>query len=202
MDIFDAEKLILFIGFVMPGFIAMKLYDTIHPSEVFEPTKFVTEAITYSCINYGIWALPLYLLMENQLLTAEHPWTLSVVTIVVFIISPLVMALSTDKIRRTAFARKVAPHPTLKPWDFLFKQGISYWVIVTLVDGTKIAGKYSDKSFTSSYPAPEEIYLEECWEMNIDGGFERRRKNSEGIIVVASSIKTVELFNWAGDEDE
>lgn len=202
MDIFDANKLILFIGFVMPGFIAMKLYDTIHPSEVFEPTKFVTEAITYSCINYGIWAVPLYFLAENQWLTAEHPWTLSIVAIVVFIISPIVMALGTDKIRRTPFARKVAPHPTLKPWDFLFKQGRSYWVIVTLVDGAKIAGKYSDKSFTSNYPAPEEIYLEECWEINRDGGFERKRKNSEGIIVVASSIKTVELFNWAGDEDE
>ena len=202
MDILDVDKLMLFIGFVMPGFIAMKLYDTIHPSEVFEPTKFVTEAITYSCINYGLWALPLYFLVENQQLTSEHPFTTSIVGILVFIVSPIAMALGIDRIRQTGIARKIAPHPTLKPWDFVFKQGKRCWAIITLEDGTTIAGKYAGNSFTSNYPAPEQIYLEECWEMNKDGGFERERTGSAGIIVVSSSIRTLELFKWEGDEDE
>ena len=59
--------------------------------------------------------------------------------------------------------KKKAPHPIKMPWDFVFKQRQWYWVIVELKDGTKVGGKYAEHSFTSSYPAPEQIYLEEKW---------------------------------------
>jgi hypothetical protein len=76
----------------------------------------------------------------------------------------------------------------------VFGQRKRYWVIVTLKDGEKIAGRYDTKSFASSTPSPEQIYLEEAWNLNVDGGFERRREESAGILVISSEIRSVEFF--------
>ena len=89
--------------------------------------------------------------------------------------------------------QKNAPHPTQKPWDFVFQQRKFYWVEVTLKDGQKIAGKYCDKSFTSSAPAPEQIYIEELWVLGDEGEFIRKVNDSEGVIILHEQISHVEL---------
>ena len=86
------------------------------------------------------------------------------------------------------------PHPTKRPWDYVFAQRKPYWAIVTLKDGTKIAGRYDSCSFASSAPAGEQIYLEENWVINADGGFERPREDTAGILVLSSEIVSVEFF--------
>ena len=55
-------------------------------------------------------------------------------------------------------------------------------------------------SFASSSPAPEQLYLEEAWVINNDGGFERPRKDSAGIIIMGTEIVDVELFNMKDGE--
>ena len=79
--------------------------------------------------------------------------------------------------------------------DYVFSQRKPYWVIVTLKDGKKIAGRYDAASFASSIPHPEQLFLQENWELNSDGGFERARVETAGIIILATDIETVELFN-------
>ena len=99
------------------------------------------------------------------------------------------------KIRTSGSFQKNAPHPIQKPWDFVFSKRIPYWVIVTLKDDSKIAGSYDSKSFSSSAPAEEQLYLEETWVLNCDGGFERPRVNTKGILILASEMVSVEFFS-------
>lgn len=47
-----------------------------------------------------------------------------------------------------------------------FNQRKAYFVIVTLSDGTKLAGEYAEGSFTSSYPEDPQIYLIKTWVVN------------------------------------
>lgn len=57
--------------------------------------------------------------------------------------------------RRAKWAQRLLPHPMQRPWDYLFgKQDREYWVIATLADKTKMAGRYGHFSFASSAPAP------------------------------------------------
>ena len=98
-------------------------------------------------------------------------------------------------IRTRDFFQRNAPHPTAKPWDYVFAQRKSYWVKVTLKDGTVIAGRYGDKSFASSAPAPEQIYLEQTWVLNNNGGFERAKNDTAGVLILSSEISYVELRN-------
>ncbi len=68
-------------------------------------------------------------------------------------------------------------------------------MIVALKDGTKISGSYDSASFASSAPAEEQLYLEEAWVLNDDGGFDRRRESTAGSIILSNEIVTVELFS-------
>lgn len=110
------------------------------------------------------------------------------------IIFPALLAWTWLKLRNLEFFKKNAPHPTLRAWDYVFAQGKPYYVLVTLSDGTKLAGEYGEGSFTSSYPEDPQIYLIKTWVVNDDGGFEREREQSEGILILAKDIQSIEFF--------
>ena len=95
----------------------------------------------------------------------------------------------------TQFVQSSLPHPIGRPWDYVFGQRKRNWIIVTLKDGARIGGRFDSKSFASSAPAPEQLFLEECWNINEDGGFEIARTDSGGILILGNEIKTVEFFN-------
>jgi len=61
---------------------------------------------------------------------------------------------------------------------------------------SKIGGKFAEKSFASSTPAEEQIYLEEVWLLNDKGGFDRPKNETEGIIIMSSEISYVEFFKY------
>ena len=99
-------------------------------------------------------------------------------------------------LRTSKYFQRNAPHPTEKPWDYVFSKGIPYWVKVTLKNGTIIAGRYAEKSFASNAPANEQIYLEETWILDSNGSFIRAKNDTAGIIILSSEISHIELRNY------
>jgi hypothetical protein len=65
-DLFDANKLALFLIFVIPGFIAIKTYSLFSPLEDKDSSKILIDAIAYSCINYGLLTVPIYLIQQHK----------------------------------------------------------------------------------------------------------------------------------------
>jgi hypothetical protein len=86
-------------------------------------------------------------------------------------------------------------HPIQKPWDYVFGKREPYWIIIHLKDNRRIGGKFDSKSFASSYPSAEKIYLEEVWKLDLDGNFVEPIKRSSGIIISNNDILAVELFS-------
>jgi hypothetical protein len=193
MDIWETNKLLLFTGFVIPGFISLKTYELLLPSAPKESAKQLIDAIAYSCINYGLLLWPIALMERGQLRTT-HPGSYIAFYVFALLIAPVGWAFLFKYFRMTRLARETLPHPTARPWDYVFGKGTPYWVIVTLKDGKQIAGRYDTASFASSAPAPEHLYLEEAWVLNGDGGFERPRTDTAGIMVLAPDIVTIEFF--------
>ncbi|MGD1335891.1 DUF6338 family protein [Vibrio harveyi] len=202
MNIWEMDKLVIFIGFVIPGFISIKVYDLLHPSEVMDSTKKLIEAVTYSCFNYAVLTIPIYL-VESGDWKSNYPWLYGLFYGFVLFFFPIVVAFILSKLRQCDFVQNKAPHPVKMPWDFVFKQRQWYWVIVQLKDGSKVGGKYAGNSFTSSYPAPEQIYLEEKWVIDEDDSFVRVRGGSAGVLIAADQISTIELFVYdTGENDD
>lgn len=59
------------------------------------------------------------------------------------------------------------------PWDFAWQEvtesGKPLLVIVTLDDGTKVAGQFAERSRATVSPQQPEVYLEEAYEVKKDG---------------------------------
>jgi len=194
VDIWEVNKLVLFIAFVIPGFISIKAYQLLFPSTKISTSDQLIDAVAYSSINYALLIFPI-LGVEKAFLKEAHPVLYSLFYIFVLFLAPIVWVLIWRFLRTQDFFQRNAPHPTAKPWDYVFLQRKPYWVKIHLKDGTVIAGRYAEKSFASSTPAEEQIYLEETWVINDKGGFERPKNNTAGVIVLSSEISYLELRN-------
>ena len=50
-------------------------------------------------------------------------------------------------------------------------------MIIHLKDGRRIGGRFDENSSASSFPAKEQIYIEEVWELDESGKFINRLKD-------------------------
>jgi len=194
MDIWEIDKLALFLAFVIPGFISIKAYQLAFPGTERATSDQLIDAIAYSSINYALLILPI-ISVESGNLQESCRILYYLFYVFVLFIAPIIWVLIWKYLRTRDVFQRNAPHPTAKPWDYVFAQRKPYWVKVTLKGGTIIAGRYADKSFASSAPAREQIYLEEIWVLNDKGGFERAKNNTAGVIILSDEISHIELRN-------
>lgn len=183
MEIWEYDKLVLFIAFVIPGFISIKFYQLLFPGVQRESTDQLIDAIAYSCINYAFLLLPI-IAVEKSSIKENCCIIYYIFYLFVFIFAPVLWVIFWKFLRTRNFFQINAPHPISKPWDYVFGKRKPYWVKVTMKDGTVLAGRYGENSFTSSSPAEEQIYLEEKWVINENGAFERKVNNTAGIIIL------------------
>lgn len=188
------NNLFWFFVFVVPGFIGQQTYALLTSSSVSDVKSQLYSAATYSCMYYVLLWYPI-LAFENSDFK-NLPILPYLFYIGILIILPIILTYFWRRIRMSKIVQNYFPHPDHKPWKHVFKKRESYWVIIELHDGTIIGGLYSEKSFTSSEPAKEQIYLEETWKLNNDGGFDEKKQSTKGIIVSASEMKYIEFFEY------
>lgn len=200
MNIWEFDKLIVFILFVIPGFVSLKGYELLCPGTHKESSKQIIDAVAYSCINYALlfWLIKI---VEDDAIAIRHPILYAFSYLFVLFIAPLIWVLIWKYIRSSKLFQNYAPHPTLKPWDYVFSKRKPYWVKIILKDGKIVAGKYGAESFTSSAPAEEQIYLEETWILKDNLGFERPKKRSAGVIVMSTNISHIEFSKYEEEKE-
>jgi len=193
MDIWNIDKLTLFVIFFLPGFISMKVYDLMVPGEPRDVSKSVLEAISYSTLNFAalFW---LIMLTQTGDLYHRHLILYSLSVAVIMVIVPACWPLVFLKLSTWRPIAKHLIHPIRKPWDYVFGRRDPFWIIVHLRNGQKIGGRFDIASFASSDPAEEQIYLEEVWVLDDRGRFLNRVERSRGIIIMKDEIRAVELF--------
>lgn len=195
MDLWDSNKLTLFVLFVVPGFLSIKFYQLIFPGTIRSTSDQLIDAVAYSSINYAMlfWLISY---VESANLKIVHPVFYYIFYIFVLFVSPFLLVLVWKWLRTHEKFKGTAPHPTPKPWDYVFKQAKPYWIIVYLKNGNKVGGKYSGQSFASSYPVEEQLYLEEAWLVSPEGFLDRPIKGSAGVLVMASEISYLEFIKY------
>lgn len=201
MDIWEYSKIFIFIMFVIPGFISLKVYEILQVSVSKESSKLIIDAVAYSCINYAVLFIPIFL-VEKGAVYSSSPILYYIFYLFVFLIFPMILPVLLYLLRTSDLLKAKLPHPTGRAWDYYFRQSQDCWVIVTLNNGTKIGGAYRANAFASSNPEPEQLYLSEHWELNTDGGFERMRSDSLGILILSSDILSVEFFKMFPQQEE
>lgn len=193
MDIFNIEKLSLFILFFVPGFISIKVWCLIVPSEQRKMSDELLEVISYSCINFAILSW-LILIITNAEFQQNHTFLYFFIIFIILFVTPVLWPILVSRIRQWEFFRGHIIHPIPKAWDYFFKQGKTCFVLIHLKNGNYMGGKYGGDSFASSFPHAEDIYIEEVYKVNENGEFVERIDNTLGLWINKDNIGQIEFF--------
>jgi len=193
VDIWSQDKLFLFLVFFIPGFISIKIYDLLVPGVRRDFGNSLAEAIGYTAVNFALLSWLIIPIHSNNFSVIHPVWYLVLLFVILFV-APSLWPILWLWIRERRLITKFVNHPILKPWDWVFRQRHARWVIVHLTDGRRVGGKFGLQSFASSYPSEEQIYLEEVWELDHSGNFQRPIERSKGMIILNAQISAVEFF--------
>ena len=183
MDL-TTDKIFYFVLFFLPGFIFIKTYSLVVVSRNSDFSKEWYEAVAWGCIFFGTTYL-IHLIFPLDLI-----WVIGIIII------PALIPFIIRKLINCSFvsSRIISPVPT--SWDYIFGTRKPYWIILHLKDGRNIGGMYGVNSFTSSFPNPQDIYMEEVWRLDENNLFIEQVERTNGILIKMEEIASIELFEY------
>ncbi len=187
------DNLLLFLVFFIPGFISIKVYDLLVPGEPRDFSKSLFDAVAYSSLNFAVLFPLIFFMLTSDFYTTHAVWFYLFSNLILFIF-PIIWPVVILKLLSFPFLAKYIRNPIPTPWDYVFGQRRPYWVIIHLKNGKKIGGKFDRKSYASSYPIEEQVYLEEVWELDENQRFIKVIDRTGGMIIFKEEVLSVELF--------
>jgi Family of unknown function (DUF6338) len=165
--------------------------------------------VGFSAIFHAVLAYPEYLFWTNYLHVPDADgegyhnvfttggdiaWWVGLVPLV-YIGIPIVLgflasrsARNDGRLGRVLVGRNPAP----RAWDELFWRRPALVVRMKLKDGEWVGGLFGDNSYASGYPEPQDLLLEETYEIDDDGTFVQGDE-PEDFLPLGSSI----LISWS-----
>lgn len=184
------DSIFYFVLFFLPGFIFIKTYSQAVASKSHDFSKEWYEAVAWGCIFFGTT----YLI--HSLFPYDFIWLFGL------IILPFFTPFFIPSLLGCSFISNHIISPVPTAWDYVFSGRNPYWVILHLKDGRNIGGVYGGNSFTSSYPNPQDIYLEEVWRLNDENLFIEPIEKSNGILIKMDEIASIEFFEYTQDKED
>ncbi len=187
------EKILFLTLFFIPGYVYLKSYRLFIADTKTDFSKDLYEAIGISIINLIIFSYPIFLITTSNFFE-KNTILYFIIFIFIILIAPMSGAFIYSIISKKDWFQKFMISPTKSSWDIFFSKRESYWVIITLKNGTKIGGKYGLNSFSSTFPSPKDIYIQEVWKINKKNEFKYKINKTEGILITENEISTIEFF--------
>lgn len=202
-EVLKPETLALFLFFIVPGFVAVRVYDLIVPSERRNFGESFVDLIAYSLLILTVWFLPFYALVSNRdsLKTGQYYGLFALGVVLVVVISPVVLAVAVYKLRTADFFRGRVVHPSPTGWDWFFgKKPRTAYILFHLKSGEVVGGFFGGKSAASSYPNTQQVYIEEVWNLSDDYKFLHKVDQTNGAIINKEDCNVIELFVFEDPE--
>jgi hypothetical protein len=194
-------QLIAIVFFLIPGLLFLWTFERLAGRTRLRGTERLLRAVAWSTAIYALcspWVVHVIRRASagRSLTAAELVGGASVLVFVLPVVTGFVMAQFRWSEPRNALLRRftvVDPAPT--SWDYAFTAGGPYFLRAKLRDGERVGGFYGDGSFASSYPEPQDLYLEEAWRLTRDGAFLARLEGSRGLLLKRDDVEVLELFD-------
>jgi hypothetical protein len=178
-----------FIFLLLPGLIAILLYDIRVPSERRKYGETVLAIVVYSAL-LDLVGLAAGVFIPNM----PAPLFVGIFAVLV----PAIVGWFTVDVREALAREGLALSPYPMAWDQLFRRlGSSselYGLVITLSDGRKVGGIYDSTSFVSSYPADGDLLIgAPCEVEQTTGLFLQRIATSYGLYIKRSDVLAIEV---------
>ena len=194
MPEFKIEYLMAFAAIVLPGAITMYVYGLKVPQKEARLQERLLEAICFGIFNFVALFWVIQFLLKSEFL-ANYPFPSWILAILCFIVCPVFWPFVFVWMLRKAEARRWISVRAKTAWDDFFnRQERGFWVQVMLNDDRLVGGRFSERSYASSYPEPGHIFIEELWTIDQEDRFGERLDGVPGIILRPSDYKFVKVF--------
>lgn len=198
-NLITEDRLVLFLIFVVPGFVAMKTHDLLIPTEARDWGSCLVEATAYSMLNVAalFWLVGL---LQNEGSQEQHPVIHGIGMFGVLFVAPVGWAFLARYVMTSRLLRRLVLDPAPTAWDFFFAQRHPAWVLFHLKTGQKLGGLFWLNSTASAFPSPADIYVEEVWRLDDHGRFIERIDQTAGALVKREDCSLIELFRIEHEE--
>ncbi len=203
MNFDSMEHLFFVVAVFVPGFIYEAVLGKFIPRHLSTMRELVLlRLFSGTALNYAVCSPVIYMLTIGSLFP-NSPACQGFVWFGIVFIVPIILALLTAKLSqagalerfigywpRRLRLRTISPIPT--GWDWVFGRTDPCFVIVTLKDGSSVAGYFGPQSMASSDPARRDIYLERQYAVP-DSGEWVEVAQSHGAFIDGSQIAFIEF---------
>lgn len=206
---------LLILIFFVPGFIIDTVYglSTTRPKR--ETSATFLAYLSGSLVNAALFTIPFLIALPEVLrlgwqeYLTRHSWLVSLFVLGLLFVIPLALGVMAAQATRLEQGRRALQtifgitigHPP-KAWDQVFTSNVSYQLLITMEDGTRFGGGWGKNSFSSGFPADEDLYLEVQFKVDPDGKLLEPVENTAGILLKHSAIRSIELFRPAAKDGE
>ena len=202
--LFNSGGFFFIVYLITPSVVALWVHDQFVPSEQRDWLGMLFWLVSYGAFNFFVYYLlsPLINAVIPPI-TAPYPLGKGLIDyrsilFAAFII-PALVGFITGILPQAPWFQKLFRgkllHPTPTAWDFIFgDRAQSYLIMFHLKSGAKIGGLYSTKSYVSSFPTSHEIYIEEVWQLDEQGGWVNPIEDSAGAFIKMEECTHFELF--------
>jgi hypothetical protein len=202
------DTLFYTLAFIVPGFVMQSTFSIFVPRKAEESQRSFLRFVYFSCINYSIWSWLIYLIIKTNF-SKFHPIKTALIWSIIIFFSPIVLGLIAGYCSNKEVIRKCLQRMGLNPihvipssWDYKFsKISKPTWVLVTLKDGSMIAGVFWSNSFASSDKDERDLYIEKIYKIPDEGPWQPI-SNNDGILINRDQIKHIEFWNDEQKEEE
>ena len=200
LDTFDG--VLYAVSFLVPGFIWSVVLSVRLPRRT-QPSEFKwLEFLTLSCINHVLWIWLLVFVFAGSFLR-DHPLASGLLLLLPILVSPLVLGILSSTLHEREWPKRLlgrlgfaADQFVPTAWDHHFFRRLPYWVIVTLCDGSSVAGFFGEESFAGDDPGERDLYIEKVF--RIVKGDWMPIADSRGILVKSAQIAAIEFREIRG----
>lgn len=200
MKLEKTSDLYLILAVLVPGFIyngVLAHFVPLHQNS--EKAMVLLRLLTATAFNYALCSPLIYLLATNALFP-QRAIPQGIAWFIIIFVVPVVLGLGRASIiqgdRGTWFYKRVKLRP-INPiptgWDWIFGRTDPCYLLVTLNDGTEIAGFFGQKSMASSDPERKDLYIEKVYTVPPDDGPWTVVEGTLGIHIDGAQISYIEF---------
>jgi hypothetical protein len=200
------EVLFYTLGFLVPGYVLYIVLAAFVPQRAEQTELSFLKFLLFSCINYAVWSWLIYLVAVNPIaFFSNHPLRTAVAWFAIIFLGPVLLGFLLGLNSQRRFTRNLLQklgialiHEIPTAWDYVFssmaRTGRGVWILVTLVDGSTVAGWFGGKSFASDVAGERDLFIETVYNTLDDGTWQPMGK-SEGILIKGNEIRYIEFLS-------
>jgi hypothetical protein len=215
------SAVLILVVFVLPGFVAVLLKERLYEVRGEEATfdRLLT-TVYYSLLAYIPVALVVGLLSAlgtihrqdiDRFFHGRSPvWLTALLALGVLLLLPGLLALAAwawvNSRARLDWHRRLGINPVHRvptSWDFAFDSEQDFLLVITLRDGSRVAGYYGPRSHSGYGTKTRDLFLEERWDFSDNGAsLTGAAPRSVGIWITADEVVAVEQYALTDEQKQ